>query len=195
MAKYGYRLLKISGSITQTDTLSVFNIKIMESIMELTFFLTLAHELKSAELAVMLNTGMAYKDLTLLLLMALFAMAGADQFSMIKGKFSKSKNAGAVANPAIEKKPFRQLFKHQLFTGFVEEQSYLRGAEQIGGVKFFIYNLLALGAWLSLLVALGAVLRTTWVGYLGSFGPFEVEFIAAVMAAYVLILAFVLFKK
>ena len=166
----------------------------MQSIMELTSFLTLAHELKSAELAIMLNTGMAYKDITLLLLTALFAMAGADQFSMMRGKFGGLKSA-AAANPAIEKKPFRQLLKHQLFTAFVDEESYLRGAEQIGHVKFFIYNLLALSTWLCLLVALGAGLRTIWVGYFGSFGPFEVEFIAAVMAVYVTTLAFVLFKK
>lgn len=163
--------------------------------MELTSFLTLAHELKSAELTVLLNTGMAYKDLTLLLVAALFAMVGADQFSMMRGKFSTSKSTAVAVNPAIKQKPFLQFFKHQLFAGFVEGKTYLKDAEQIGHLKFFSYNLLALTAWLSLLVALGTVFRTIWIDFFGSFGPFEVEFIVAVMAAYTLILAFVFLKK
>ncbi len=167
----------------------------MGYLMEITSLLTLAHDLKSAELAVMLNTGMAYRDLILLLVAALFAMVGVDQFSMMRGKFGTSKSTVVVENPAVKQKPFLQFFKHQLFAGFVEGKNYLKDAEQIGHLKFFSYNLLALTAWLSLLVALGTVLRTAWIDFFGSFGPFEVEFIAAVMAAYALVLAFVLFKK
>lgn len=167
----------------------------MELLFEFTSFLTLAHDLKSADVAALLNTGMEYRDLTILLVTALFAMVGADQLLVMSGKLGTPKTSSSDSTAPIEEKPFRQLFKYQLLPGFDNHHSKLEGAEQIGHLRFFFYNVLAIAAWLILLVAVGSVLRSLWVGLFGHFGPLEVEFIAAVMGAYLIFMAAAIFKN
>lgn len=166
----------------------------MEYLFEVASFCTLAHELKNAEVAALLQTGMAYKDLTLLLAVALFAMVFADQIAMVRGKFS-SYSGGTGKQPAIKQQPFQQLFKNQLFAGFLDQSAYMKGAEQMGSLKFFTYNLLALGSWLVILLIMASGLRALWIGYFGSFGPFEVEMIAALLAVYLGLLVFSLIRR
>lgn len=158
----------------------------MENFIYMTSFITLVLDPEGIKLAAVLSGTKEYMDLTVILATALFAIVGIDQISLLRGEFGTSATTTSSVNTIVQEKPFLQFFKHQLFAGIHADNAFLKGAEEIGHLRFFLYNLLATTALLTMLMVIGSVIRMVWIELFGHFGPFEFEFISALMVAYLL---------
>lgn len=167
----------------------------MEYIIYIASFFALVIDPDGLRLAFVLNGGKEYMDLTVILTTALFAIVGVDQISLLMGEFRQPNKAPDSAVSQLSEKPFLQFFKYQLFSGIKKENPFLEGAEEMGHLKFFLYNLLAVTALLTLLMFVGVIIRMAWVSLFGHFGPFEFELLSALMVAYLLFFAVQFSKK
>lgn len=155
----------------------------MEYFIYISSFFTLVIDPHGLNIATILGGSREYMDLTIILTTALFAIVGVDQLSLMLGEFKQSNNGSGTESKLLEE-PFLQFFKYQLFSGIKRENPFLNGADEMSHLKFFFYNLLAVTAMLTLLMALGTILRMVWVSFFGHFGPFEFELLSALMVGY-----------
>lgn len=167
----------------------------MEYVIQFLSFFTLVFDFESINFANILRAGMEYIELTVVLAAALLAFVGTGQLSFLREKFTKEETSAAGVSAKIQQNPLRLFLRHQFFGGTIQGSVYPAGAEKISSLKFFKYNLVSSCIWFAALLVTGTGLRSAWINTVDHFGPFELELIAGILAAYGLFFIFGLFNQ
>lgn len=170
-------------------------IKAMEYLNQTLPLITLILDFESLKIAPIVSMGKEYIDLLVVLATAFFVSAAADQFFLLSGKLMSNKAVVATAGGKLQEKLLQQFLKHHFFSGLTKHNFYLKGVNEIGYLKFFLYHLVSSCIWFGTLVMVGAGLRMIWITTIGHFGSFELELIAGILAAYALFLLLMFFPK
>lgn len=147
------------------------------------------------ELTSLVSSWSEYGDLSAILAMAMMTSLCYDQLSLLRGKFSPQLQASEVSTKRLVNQPIRQFLKYQ-FLGSTEKDSiHLAGADEIGGFRFFFYNLCSSAIWLAAIISAGVGFRYLLVSIYGTFGPMEFEIITGILAVYLAGLAVIIPAK
>lgn len=147
--------------------------------------LSLVTDPEKVELTALIMFWSKYSGLSAILAMALTSSLSIDQLTLIRGKF-KTKNLNDFgANNGLFRKPILQFLKYHFFGSTKQDRIYLSGANEIGQVRFLLYNLTSTLIWISVIVMAGIGLRYALTNLFGNFGPVEVEIISGILTVYV----------
>jgi hypothetical protein len=136
-----------------------------------------------------------YSGLIAVMSLALMSTVSLDQFSFLRGRFPQS-HEGIASRGSLLNQPIVQLLKYQFLGGTREESVFLAGADKIGPIRFFLYNLWSTVIWLSVVFLAGMTLRVAIIYFIGRFGPVEFETIVGILTAYLVGLSgLMIFKK
>lgn len=137
-------------------------------------------EVELTSLAVLWNE---YSGLVAVMSLALMSTVSLDQFTLLRGKFPQGQEATGIEEVLLQQ-PIIQLLKYQFLGGTREESIFLTGADKIGPLRFFLYNLCSTLIWLSVIFLAGMVLRFVITYFIGRFGPLEFEAIVGILTVY-----------
>lgn len=146
--------------------------------------LSLVINYEEIELASLIFTWSKYSGLTAILGIALISTMSIDQLSLIQGKFQNKLHDKSIADDELSKQPIKQFLKYHFLGSTKQDRIFLAGADKIGQLRFFKYNLGSSLIWISVIAVAGAGLRYLWINTFGHFGPFEVEIITGILTVY-----------
>ncbi|MGK7369434.1 MAG: hypothetical protein ACNS64_04405, partial [Candidatus Halalkalibacterium sp. M3_1C_030] len=137
-------------------------------------------EVELTSLAVLWNE---YSGLVAVMSLALMSTVSLDQFTLLRGKFPQGQETTGIEEVLLQQ-PIVQLLKYQFLSGTREESIFLTGADKIGPLRFFLYNLCSTLIWLSVIFLAGMVLRFVITYFIGRFGPLEFEAVVGILTVY-----------
>lgn len=147
--------------------------------------LSLVINYEEVELASLIITWSKYSGLSAILAIALMSSVSIDQLSLIQGKFQDNLPGEFAVDEKLSTQPMKQFLKYHFSGSTRQDRIYLAGADKIGQMRFFTYNLGSSLLWISTIAVAGAGLRYLWINTFSHFGPFEVEIIAGILTVYV----------
>ncbi|HKL17902.1 MAG TPA: hypothetical protein VJ905_03005 [Halalkalibaculum sp.] len=125
-----------------------------------------------------------YSGLLAVMSLALMSTVSMDQFSLLSGKFQQGHESEETGEGLL-RQPILQLLKYQFLGGTAGEKVLLCGADKIGPLRFFLYNLCSSIIWLSIIFMAGIILRVVLTHFIGRFGPVEFEAIIGILTVYI----------
>ena len=150
---------------------------------------------EKVELTALIMFWSKYSGLSAILALVLMSSISVDQLTLIQGKFKTKHQNDYGTNNMLFRQPIIQFLKYHFFGSTKQDRIYLRGANEIGQLRFLVYNLTSTLIWISVIVMAGIALRYAWTNLFGNFGPLEVEIISGILTVYISGLLIIIISK